>query len=518
MNSETSTKNETSGSLDQNGNEKRARTRTKSSSLQSASEIEAMIFDNICHYPKESNFTKLSEELQLDGFKNFIYLALIVSCGRTIFENLSTYGFASSPIRLFTFILEYGLNEITLYYLIGLAMFPIGSLVIERLYVSYLVANQMVVRPNIDSNQKTTMVQFNVTKKGEQIFRLINTIYVFVLLFIPTIFNQMMPCNPFIMSAICLVYSALFLKLYSYHETNRWWRTRQMYGRTIEQMNNLKKIETSIERYIENDLKVDESSKIVYYPENLNLHDILYFAVAPTMCYQINFPKKSERNWWFIARCVIETILLMELQIVLIEQWIYVPLEAQKFMLRQLTLSEFILKWTKMSLGTITIWLIGFYSLFQSISNLIAELILFADREFYRDWWNAKTISEFWRSWNIPIHRWCVRHLLKPLLIEGGVSSTFATFAIFLVSGIFHEYVISVPLGMFCVHFIIAMVVQQPFDAITCNIHKTSTRTANSIVWLSLILGQPFLILLYYNDVITKMRVDAVEQASSLLI
>ena len=187
-------------------------------------------------------------------------------------------------------------------------MFPIGSLVIERLYVSYLVANQMVVRPNIDSNQKTTMVQFNVTTKGEQIFRLINTIYVFVLLFIPTIFNQMMPCNPFIMSAICLVYSALFLKLYSYHETNRWWRTRQMYGRTIEQMNNLKKIETSIERYIENDLKVDEDSKIVYYPENLNLHDILYFAVAPTMCYQINFPKKSERNWWFIARCVIETV------------------------------------------------------------------------------------------------------------------------------------------------------------------------------------------------------------------
>ena len=47
MNSETSTKNETSGSLDQNGNEKRARTRTKSSSVQSASEIEAMIFDNM---------------------------------------------------------------------------------------------------------------------------------------------------------------------------------------------------------------------------------------------------------------------------------------------------------------------------------------------------------------------------------------------------------------------------------------------------------------------------------------
>ena len=37
----------------------------------------SLIFDNVCHYPAESVFTKLSENLQLDGFKNFIFLILV---------------------------------------------------------------------------------------------------------------------------------------------------------------------------------------------------------------------------------------------------------------------------------------------------------------------------------------------------------------------------------------------------------------------------------------------------------
>ena len=140
------------------------------------------------------------------------------------------------------------------------------------------------------------------------------------------------------------------------------------------------------------------------------------------------------------------------------------------------------------------------------MTNLVAELLLFADRDFYRDWWNATTIGEFWRNWNVPIHRWCVRHLYKPMLIKGHFSGTVASFATFLVSGIFHEYIISVPLGMWCIHFALGMVLQQPLDMATANVHRTSRRLANSIVWLSLLLGQPLLLLLYYNDIIVQLR------------
>ncbi|RWW70934.1 hypothetical protein BHE74_00021355 [Ensete ventricosum] len=34
------------------------------------------------------------------------------------------------------------------------------------------------------------------------------------------------------------------------------------------------------------------------------------------------------------------------------------------------------------------------YSLFMLRLNILAELLRFGDREFYKDWWNAKTIDE----------------------------------------------------------------------------------------------------------------------------
>jgi diacylglycerol O-acyltransferase-1 len=33
--------------------------------------------------------------------------------------------------------------------------------------------------------------------------------------------------------------------------------------------------------------------------------------------------------------------------------------------------------------------------------NIVAELMCFGDREFYKDWWNAKTVEEYWRMWNM---------------------------------------------------------------------------------------------------------------------
>lgn len=55
------------------------------------------------------------------------------------------------------------------------------------------------------------------------------------------------------------------------------------------------------------------------------------------------------------------------------------------------------------------VWLIFFYLMFHSFLNLVGEMLHFADRNFYCDWWNANNIDKFWRSWNMPVHRWAVR-------------------------------------------------------------------------------------------------------------
>lgn len=60
----------------------------------------------------------------------------------------------------------------------------------------------------------------------------------------------------------------------------------------------------------------------------------------------------------------------------------------------------------------------------------------------FRDFWNAETVTVFWKTWNIPVHRWALRHLHMPL-IRNGFSKTTAALVVFIVSAIFHEYLVS---------------------------------------------------------------------------
>ena len=41
--------------------------------------------------------------------------------------------------------------------------------------------------------------------------------------------------------------------------------------------------------------------------------------------------------------------------------------------------------------------------------NILGELTRFGDREFYKDWWNAATVGDYWKLWNMPVHKWLLR-------------------------------------------------------------------------------------------------------------
>ena len=120
---------------------------------------------------------------------------------------------------------------------------------------------------------------------------------------------------------------------------------------------------------------------------------------------------------------------------------------------------DFILIRLKLQLPNHLIWLTFFYLLFHSFFNTMGEILRFADRNFYNDWWNADDLIEFWKSWNLPVHRWAVRHLYKPLL-NRGFSSFKASFVVFLVSAALHEYLVSVPLRMFKYYAFVGMLLQ----------------------------------------------------------
>lgn len=35
------------------------------------------------------------------------------------------------------------------------------------------------------------------------------------------------------------------------------------------------------------------AARLVKYPDNLNLKDLFYFLLAPTLCYELNFPRTT---------------------------------------------------------------------------------------------------------------------------------------------------------------------------------------------------------------------------------
>lgn len=78
----------------------------------------------------------------------------------------------------------------------------------------------------------------------------------------------------------------------------------------------------------------------------------------------------------------------------------------------------------------------------------MSEVIGFADRKFYNDWWNCISIMQFWKDWNLPVHHWFLRHMYYPLQYRG-VSRQMANTLIFMVSAFAHEYMISLSLGIF---------------------------------------------------------------------
>ena len=143
---------------------------------------------------------------------------------------------------------------------------------------------------------------------------------------------------------------------------------------------------------------------------NITLQDVYYFWFAPTLTYQIAFPRLMSRNWFRIFTLVFRLFLTNVLILFLLAQMVQPnlkdltsDLENGKRVFSVDIFSSYLLKLT---IANTYIWLLVFYSYFHLFFNLLAELLKFGDRVFYKDWWNSSNVSAYWRLWNLPVHYW----------------------------------------------------------------------------------------------------------------
>jgi len=121
------------------------------------------------------------------------------------------------------------------------------------------------------------------------------------------------------------------------------------------------------------------------------------------------------------------------------------------------------------------------------------------------------------------VHEWCLRHLFLELQHYGGVSRGAGAGLTFLASGVLHELVFGLAFGCARPWFLMGMLAQLPLAALAARggeaergggeaergggeagrgapMALRGRRRGNLIVWASLMIGQPLLLLLYHRE------------------
>lgn len=190
------------------------------------------------------------------------------------------------------------------------------------------------------------------------------------------------------------------------------------------------------------------------YPRNITLSNLSYFWWAPTLIYQPVFPRTTNVRWIFVAKRLAECVSLSIFIWLASAQYAAPLLHNSLFKIASLDLPSILERLMKLSTVSLIIWLAGFFALFQSLLNALAEVMRFADRQFYEDWWNSPSVGTYWRTWNKPVSHFMRRHIYVPL-IGRGWSSNAASAMVFVFSGFLHELMVGVPthniLGEFCI-------------------------------------------------------------------
>uniref|UniRef100_A0A8C6STK1 O-acyltransferase n=1 Tax=Neogobius melanostomus TaxID=47308 RepID=A0A8C6STK1_9GOBI len=394
------------------------------------------------------------------GILNWCVVMLILSNARLFLENLLRHGILVDPIQVVSLFLKDPYSWPAACMVIVSNIFIMVALYTER--------------------------QLSKGSFSEPVGLTIHCINLTVILTFPVAVVLTVPSVTPVGGAFALgIYTIVLLKLYSYRDVNMWCRDLSR----AKAKNCPAPSPVSV-------LLLHRTSKVCY-PGNLTIKDMYYFAFAPTLCYELNFPRSPKIRMGFLLRRLVEMLFFTQLLVALTQQWMIPIIQSSMKPLEDMDLSRMMERLLRLAVPNHLLWLMFFYWFFHSSLNFSAELLRFGDRQFYNDWWNAETVTYFWQNWNIPVHKWCLRHFYKPLL-RRGFSKIVSQSAVFFLSAFFHEYLVSIPLRMFRLWAFMGMMAQLPLAWFVGNFLHGNY--GNAAVWISLIVGQPFAVLMYVHD------------------
>jgi diacylglycerol O-acyltransferase-1 len=249
-------------------------------------------------------------------------------------------------------------------------------------------------------------------------------------------------------------------------------------------------------------------------PPSVSVWQFAEFLVLPTLCFQFSYPRTSSIRWPWLARRTALLIFVVAIEVGIAQQYVtpciantYTmsssPLDNVSYVRKILRIAG---RLCKCAVPNLYVWLLGFFGWFHLSLNIIAELTYFGDRLFYKDFWNSTTLAEFWAKWNMPVHNFMVRHVYGPLRAYRYSRGT-AVAVCFFLSAVFHEIIVSVPFRTIKGYAFSAMMVQAVLIQLLDPYSKGKT-WGNVNFWISITLGQPLAVLLYYREYMLRFDVE----------
>lgn len=332
----------------------------------------------------------------------------------------------------------------------------------------------------------------------------LQAIYEILLLVCPFFYADKLQL-PWIAQIFLMLHSVVMLmKVHSYAFFNGYlWEIKNEYEFSTLFMKKKDILEENIVSSLEKSIKFcQDEIKSQSFPNNISFKNFFIYSMFPVLVYQSEYPRNDRIRAKYLFNKILGIFGVIFLMMVISQHNLY-PIVVECLRLQKTTSIWYRIKVYPLILiriipSFLSVYLLTFYLIWELILNALAEITRFADREFYGYWWNSVNWNEYARDWNVPVHKFLLRHVYHSSISAFKVNKTVATFMTFFLSSIIHELAMYVIFKKVRFYLLLLQMSQ------LCLIQITNTKYLrnmnvfnNAIFWFGIIFGPSLMCTMY---------------------
>jgi sterol O-acyltransferase len=185
----------------------------------------------------------------------------------------------------------------------------------------------------------------------------------------------------------------------------------------------------------------------------------LYFMCVPTFLYRDEYPKNQKIRWKIVA------ISLMEIVMAIIISYHVISWTSQfyrDFGVQEIPLGSLLRTVNLTYIAGICLIFATFIGFLHSFMNFIAEILRFADRNFYGPWWDGNCGESFIKRSNYIVQAFTYNFVYRDLK-KYCFNRQLSKLLTFVISGIFHDFILAISIRFCLPLFTISMTIHGIF-------------------------------------------------------